>query len=80
MNGQAVPLPALPAPEAGDWEVTFRPDPTIGDGTFANNGWLQELPKPQTKTTWDNVVFIRPSDAEKMGVHNGNLLKVSRQR
>ncbi len=41
----------------------FRPDPTIGDGTYSNNGWLQELPKPQTKMTWDNVVLISPKDA-----------------
>jgi hypothetical protein len=30
----------------GKFEVNFRPDPTIYDGRFANNGWLQELPKP----------------------------------
>ena len=34
-------------------EIVFRPDPTIWDGRFANNGWLQELPKPLTKLTWD---------------------------
>jgi MoCo/4Fe-4S cofactor protein with predicted Tat translocation signal len=73
----SVALPTMPPAEASEWEITFRPDPTIGDGSFANNGWLQELPKPQTKTTWDNLIFIRPSDAEKMGVHKGDLLKVS---
>ena len=77
LNASAVALPALSAPEASEWEVTFRPDPTIGDGAFSNNGWLQELPKPQTKTTWDNLIFMRPSDAEKMGVHKGDLLKVT---
>src|ERR1700682_4187958 len=35
--------------DAGKLEVIFRPDPTIYDGRFANNGWLQELPKPITK-------------------------------
>ena len=73
----SVALPPLSPPEASEWEVTLRPDPTIGDGAYANNGWLQELPKPQTKTTWDNLIFIRPGDAEKMGVHNGDLLKVT---
>ena len=73
----SVALPALSPLESSEWEVTLRPDPTIGDGAWANNGWLQELPKPQTKTTWDNLIYIRPSDAEKMGVHKGDLLKVT---
>ena len=75
--GGPVTLPALTPLESSEWEVTFQPDPTVGDGSWANNGWLQELPKPQTKTTWDNLIFVRPSDAEKMGLHNGDLLKVT---
>ena len=39
-------------------EIVFRPDPTIWDGQFANNGWLQELPKPLTKLTWDNAAML----------------------
>ena len=78
LNAPASPeLAGLTPPEASEWEVTFHPDPTVGDGAFSNNGWLQELPKPQTKTTWDNLIFIRPSDAEKLGVHKGDLLKVT---
>ena len=34
------------------------------DGRFANNGWLQELPKPITKLTWDNAVLISPATAD----------------
>ena len=48
-----------PSPQAGeagaDLELVFRPDPTVYDGRFANNGWLQELPKPLTLLTWDNA-------------------------
>ena len=46
-------------------EINFRRDPTIYDGQFANNGWLQELPKPMTKLTWDNAVLIGPAMAER---------------
>ena len=49
-------------------ELVFRPDPSIYDGRFANNGWLQELPKPLTKITWDNVAHISPNTAKKLGV------------
>src|SRR5205807_9377281 len=42
---------AFPA-QSGSYEIIFRPDPTIYDGRFSNNGWLQELPKPLTKLTW----------------------------
>lgn len=49
------------------YEVVFRPDPTIYDGQFANNSWLQELPKPLTKMTWDNIVAVSPATAQRMG-------------
>jgi molybdopterin-containing oxidoreductase family iron-sulfur binding subunit len=49
-------------------EIIFRPDPTIFDGRFANNGWLQELPKPLTKLTWDNAVLISPATAERLAL------------
>jgi molybdopterin-containing oxidoreductase family iron-sulfur binding subunit len=48
-------------------EVVFRPDPTIYDGRFANNGWLQELPKPLSKITWDNAAYISPATAVRLG-------------
>ncbi|PYT02073.1 MAG: hypothetical protein DMF65_07565 [Acidobacteria bacterium] len=53
---------------AGAFEIVFRTDPSIYDGRFANNGWLQELPKPLTKLTWDNVAVISPATAERLGV------------
>jgi molybdopterin-containing oxidoreductase family iron-sulfur binding subunit len=49
-------------------ELSFRHDPTILDGRFANNGWLQELPKPITKITWDNAVIMSPATAAGLGV------------
>jgi molybdopterin-containing oxidoreductase family iron-sulfur binding subunit len=49
-------------------EICFRADPTILDGRFANNGWLQETPKPLTKLTWDNAVLLSPATAERLGL------------
>jgi molybdopterin-containing oxidoreductase family iron-sulfur binding subunit len=55
----AANIPAYKAPAAGT-EVNFRPDPCIYDGRFINNSWLQELPKPITKLTWDNAIVVSP--------------------
>jgi molybdopterin-containing oxidoreductase family iron-sulfur binding subunit len=46
----------------------FRPDPGLYDGRWANNGWLQELPKPISKLTWDNAVMLAPKTAHDLGV------------
>lgn len=69
LNNEAISQALNEAPKSeGEWEIVFRPDPTIFDGQFANNGWLQELPKPLTKLTWDNVAMISPSSAKKLGI------------
>ncbi len=57
-------------------EIVLRPDPTVYDGRYANNGWLQELPKPLTKLTWDNVAYLAPVTAARFGVKNGDVVEV----
>jgi molybdopterin-containing oxidoreductase family iron-sulfur binding subunit len=67
----------VPAPaSAGDktLEINFRRDPSIYDGQFANNGWLQELPKPMTKLTWDNAVMVGPKMATREGLATEDLV------
>ena len=61
-------LPAAKAASADEIEFLFRPDPCVYDGRFANNGWLQELPKPITKLTWDNAAMVSPKTGEKLSL------------
>lgn len=71
--------PRWDTPEsAGDgFTAVFRPDPSVWDGRFANLGWLQELPKPISKLTWDNVIGISPMLSEQRGIANGDRLQVT---
>jgi MoCo/4Fe-4S cofactor protein with predicted Tat translocation signal len=57
-------------------EAVFRPDPTIHDGRFANNAWLQELPKSLTKLTWDNAALISPSTADRLRLISGDIVEL----
>ena len=58
--------PAATQP-GGSIRVVFRPDPSVWDGRFSNNAWLQELPKPLTKLVWDNAVILSPNTARALG-------------
>jgi molybdopterin-containing oxidoreductase family iron-sulfur binding subunit len=55
------PTPALTA--SGSVEIAILPDPSVYDGRYTNNGWLQELPNPLTKITWENVALVSPKTA-----------------
>jgi MoCo/4Fe-4S cofactor protein with predicted Tat translocation signal len=70
------PLAAQSAEGIRGLEVVFRPDPTIYDGRFANNAWLQELPKPLTKLTWDNAALISPTTAERLHLVSGDVVEL----
>jgi Fe-S-cluster-containing dehydrogenase component len=66
---------AWAAPEiGGSVELIFRPDPTIWDGRYANNGWLQELPKPITTLTWENAALFSPALAERLKLKDGQVV------
>lgn len=49
-------------------EMVFRPDPTIVDGRYANNAWLQELPKPILQLCWDNALILGPNTAKTLNL------------
>jgi molybdopterin-containing oxidoreductase family iron-sulfur binding subunit len=54
----------------------FVPDGAAQDGAFANNGWLQELPRPFTKLTWDNAALVSPATAARLGLVTGEIVRV----
>ena len=72
-----VPLvaPTTPA-DSNAIELNIRRDPTIYDGQFSNNGWLQELPKPMTKLTWDNAILIGPKMAKDQGLASEDVVEL----
>ena len=72
-------ISAAPAIRLADneFELVFITDSKVDDGRYANNGWLQELPDPVTKLTWDNAALISPAAAKKLGVSTGDVLKLT---
>ncbi|NDW03387.1 4Fe-4S dicluster domain-containing protein [Jiella pacifica] len=83
-TGRAPALSAAPVapaltetPEAGAFEAVFLPDPSVWDGRFSNNAWLQELPRPITKEVWGNAAAMNPRDIEALGVADGALVSIT---
>jgi len=71
-----IPSPAVEASGGEGLSVVFRPDPTVWDGRFANLAWLQELPKPLTKVTWDNVILVSPALANELRIETGDEVRL----
>jgi molybdopterin-containing oxidoreductase family iron-sulfur binding subunit len=69
-------LPKPPATASGI-TVLLRPDAFLRNGTQANNGWLQELPRPLTRLTWDNAALIAPVTAKRLGVATNDLIEIA---
>ena len=79
LNNPAV-LKALAAAKSATsdrLEVVFRPDYSVDDGRFNNNGWMQELPDPITKFTWDNAVLVSRKTATELGVVNNDVVRIT---
>ena len=62
--------------QARGMELVFRTDPYIYDGAYANNNWLQELPRPITKLTWDNAVHLSPRTARSYKVETRDVVRL----
>ncbi len=59
------------------FEIVFTPSSSVYDGRYANNGWLQEIPKPVTSLTWDNAALISMKVAKKLNIKNGQMLEIN---
>jgi MoCo/4Fe-4S cofactor protein with predicted Tat translocation signal len=71
-----LPPIAVAGVNGSSYEILFRPDSSADDGRYANNGWLQELPRPLTKLTWDNVATISPKSGVALGVKTGDMVEL----
>jgi MoCo/4Fe-4S cofactor protein with predicted Tat translocation signal len=65
------------APTQDSPEIVFVRSYAMDDGRYANNGWLQELPDPITKLTWDNAAMMSPNFAKSLGVETGDLIQIA---
>jgi Fe-S-cluster-containing dehydrogenase component/anaerobic selenocysteine-containing dehydrogenase len=70
-------MPSRPAAAAAPLVAVFAPDPSLHDGRYANNGWLQELPRPFTKLTWDNAVLLGAATARSLAVETGDMVRAT---
>ena len=61
----------------GSYEVIFRRDYKLDDGSYNNNGWMQELPDPVTKVTWDNVISVSRKTAGELSVANDDVVMLT---
>ena len=69
--------PGSARPSASLLEAIFHRDSKVDDGRYANNGWMQELPDPVTKMTWDNAVLVSRQTAKDLGVANGDIVEIT---
>ncbi|MBV9574904.1 MAG: TAT-variant-translocated molybdopterin oxidoreductase [Acidobacteriales bacterium] len=76
VSAKAAGSAAQAAIDTSSIEINFRPDPSIYDGRFANNGWLQELPKPMSKITWDNPLLIGPALSQRLQLQSEDMVEL----
>jgi len=67
----------MPAPTKDSPEIVLVGSYSIDDGRYINNGWLQEMPDPITKLSWDNAAMMSPNFAHQIGVKDGNLVEIT---
>jgi Fe-S-cluster-containing dehydrogenase component len=77
----SAPSPAMPqvaaATAKSGFSLALAPDPSVFDGSMANNAWLQECPKPFSKQVWGNVLHVAEADARNLGVVDGDVVRIT---
>lgn len=76
-SGSLAAVPAFQKTASDSLKIALYTKVSMGDGAFANNPWLQEMPDPITTATWDNYLNIAPATAEKMGLKQDDVVEVS---
>jgi Fe-S-cluster-containing dehydrogenase component/anaerobic selenocysteine-containing dehydrogenase len=81
-NPVSLPAPKppafAPASSPAGFSLTLAPDPSIFDGTFSNNAWLQECPEPLTRQVWGNAAHLSSNDAQRLGLNDGDVVQIAR--
>ena len=67
----------MPPPPSQPLHLLIRPDPNLLDGRYANNPWLQELPRPIGKVVWDNPLLLAPETARGAGLEQGDEVELA---
>ena len=75
--GAGATLPPASSSATSGLEILFRADPSLYDGRYANNGWLQELPKPVTSMSWDNAALMSLATLEKLGIGENEAIELN---
>jgi molybdopterin-containing oxidoreductase family iron-sulfur binding subunit len=75
-RGFASEPPSERALSSNEIELVFQPDAGVWDGRYANNGWLQEMPRPLTQIVWDNTALISPQTASRLNLKTGSVASI----
>lgn len=75
-GGGAPSQGSFPVPASSGLEISFKPDPSLYDGRFANIGWLQELPKQVTNLSWDNAALMSLATMEAQKLEENDPIEI----
>jgi Fe-S-cluster-containing dehydrogenase component len=78
VSARAARVAAPPHIDSAPLQVVVMEDDSAGDGEYTNNAWLQELPRPLTKLTWDNPLLVGTATAHRMNASTGDVVRLAK--